>query len=182
MAGTSTQAAEAAAEGADGDQMLQTPSPGVLRTPPPGAGSFDGDTEPDPEDDGEQDAGPDSQSGQVVAAADELKARKAQISWRFPPTTRAFFNIVKKHRPQSRVGWGIVAAELRRYAAEYNKDAANNVGPMMCHGALQCTGEQLQRRWNSLLTKKKPTGNALRPTCSAPASQRLLISIVPCSR
>ena len=52
MAGTSTQAAEAAAEEADGDQMLQTPSLGVLQTPPPGAGSFDGDTEP--EDDGEQ--------------------------------------------------------------------------------------------------------------------------------
>jgi hypothetical protein len=160
--------------------MLQTPSPGVLQTPPPGTGSFDGDTEDDA--DGADD-GPDGpSSGQVVAAADELKTRSKQISWKFPPTTRAFFNIVKKHRPQSRVGWGMVAAELRRYAVEYNKDAANHDAPKMCHGALQCTGEQLQRRWNSLLTRWKPTGNALRPTCSAPASQRLLISIVPCSR
>ena len=114
MAGTSPHAAEATADGADGDQMLQTPSPGVLQTPPPGA--------------------------------------------------RAFFNIVKKHRPQSRVGWGMVAAELRRYAAEFNKDAANHDAPKMCHGALQCTGEQLQRRWNSLLTKRKPTGNPSKPS------------------
>ena len=145
--------------------MLQTPSPGVLQTPPPGTGSFDGDTEDDA--DGADD-GPDGpSSGQVVAAADELKTRSKQISWKFPPTTRAFFNIVKKHRPQSRVGWGMVAAELRRYAAEYNKDAANHDAPKMCHGALQCTGEQLQRRWNSLLTKRKPTGN---PTISSTRS------------
>jgi hypothetical protein len=56
----------------------------------PGVGPSDGDTED--EADGEQDDGRAVLSGQIAAAADDPKTRKGQISWKFPPTTRAFLN------------------------------------------------------------------------------------------
>jgi hypothetical protein len=169
MAGTSPPAAEATADGADGEQMAKKPPvDGTLQTPSPVDDTLDADTDSDADSDAEDGVRADGVradvradlSAQIAAAADDdQKTRLGQISWKFSPTTRAFFKIVRHIKPRGKGDWKIVAAQLQRHAAEYNREAAQHDAPKMCQGALHCTADQLQRRWNFLQSKRKPTGN-----------------------
>ena len=118
--------------------------------------------------DQEQEQSPAQSAASTIAAdlaaaahADQATAKKKvpQIRWKFKPAATTFFRLIETVKPKGNAGWELVATHLRAAAEEYNRKHSAPGEDLMCRGALTCRGDQLQRRFKALLTKKKPTGN-----------------------